>query len=89
MHDGRPAYLPSHEEEELASPDAVSQALGGAPWLRMNVRRAATCWLEIGPWGARDMMTHRLRGLGMNDVTAQGRRKTGARLGTYGETRGG
>ena len=26
-------------------------ALGGASWLRNEVRRAATCWLVFGPWG--------------------------------------
>ena len=28
-------------------------ALGGASWLRNEVRRAATCWLVFGPWGTR------------------------------------
>ena len=31
------------------------EPLGGAPWLRNEVRRAATCWLGFGPWGTREL----------------------------------
>ena len=55
MHDAG-ARLQCVTRERQVVPDAVSEASGGAPWLRNDVRRAATCWLPIRdrPWQRRE-----------------------------------
>jgi len=44
MHEGGSVDLCLTRERRIVS-DAEGQALGGAPWLQNDVRRAARCWL--------------------------------------------